>query len=256
MRWADASPALVSKVVSALQKADVRCSVIMPNLLTMRHGFGGSHFKEVNDVEMKCIKSYPGSDMSALKEQLLTAIKNDRAERMKRVKVKTERRAAEEVNALAKLESKVQEEQPEQKPSDESQCTMRSHEVKEQPLEFDVIKNKGLLKNKGGVREGGSTDKENDAKADNGEDLKTGKMNDGDSDSFPTIEAMGKQRLEDFTRSVARAFGRQSMITRQDLVTAPSMLAIKLTDSELAEGLALLEESNKIFISNELVFAI
>lgn len=267
-RWAEAYPALISKVVSALQKTDVRCSIIIPNLLTLRHGFGGNHFKEVNDVEMKNIKAYPGSDMSQLKEQLLLAIKNDRAERARRLKVKVERRAMDDASALPialKLERREKKASDDSiiNASDNSIICRDGHEVEGNSLKFDVMKNKGvplekgdLLRTNGALPEGASqAGKMDDVTAQRVEDVQPGELKDEDLYT-KKVGKMDRQRLEDYVRSAAHAFGRQSMLTRQELTTATTMVELKLTSDEMAEGLAVLEEENKVFISNDLIFAI
>eukprot|EP00746_Dinoflagellata_sp_MGD_P009480 gnl/MRDRNA2_/MRDRNA2_119293_c0_seq1.p1 gnl/MRDRNA2_/MRDRNA2_119293_c0~~gnl/MRDRNA2_/MRDRNA2_119293_c0_seq1.p1 ORF type:complete len:305 (+),score=80.75 gnl/MRDRNA2_/MRDRNA2_119293_c0_seq1:69-983(+) len=269
-RWAEANPALISKVVSALQKSDVRCSIIIPNLLTLRHGFGGNHFKEVNDVEMKNVKAYPGSDMSQLKEQLLLAIKNDRAERAKRPKVKVERRSMEDTAAIPmalKVEMRKKEDTAvvpcalKTEKSDEKSSgdrTIDDHTMKGYPLNLNVTKNKGVPLNKEFLLPSTPEDVA-DKEANKMEDEKPGSIREETQENQDVTEKLGllnAKRLEDFTRSIARAFGRQSMITRQELLIAPSVVEMKLTDDEMAEGLTVLEEQNKIFVSNDLIFAI
>eukprot|EP00927_Polykrikos_kofoidii_P023039 TRINITY_DN2133_c0_g1_i2.p1 TRINITY_DN2133_c0_g1~~TRINITY_DN2133_c0_g1_i2.p1 ORF type:complete len:371 (-),score=58.18 TRINITY_DN2133_c0_g1_i2:290-1402(-) len=75
-RWSDATPALVSKVTTSLQATDARITVLVPNLLCLKHAFGGRAFKEVHDLKTSEIKPYAGGEHAMLKEALLRAIRD------------------------------------------------------------------------------------------------------------------------------------------------------------------------------------
>lgn len=75
-RWRDAVPALVSKV-----ETDLHVSVLVPNLLTLRHDFRGRPFRALSGLELCQIRPYQGSDQPMLKDALLRAVQTLAASR-------------------------------------------------------------------------------------------------------------------------------------------------------------------------------
>jgi len=73
-KWSDATAALVSKVSFGLTPEDMRVSVILPNVLTLRCGFGGTGFTELTCLPLSDVRPYCGSDLPKLKQTLLKAV--------------------------------------------------------------------------------------------------------------------------------------------------------------------------------------
>merc|ERR1711971_292325 len=76
-QWSNATAALVSQVSVGSDPGDTRVTVILPRLLTLRCGFGGSGFKELEGLPLSEIRPYSGTDLPKLKGDLLRAVQEE-----------------------------------------------------------------------------------------------------------------------------------------------------------------------------------
>lgn len=81
-----ATAALVSGVETAMapddvSKVTISFTLLVPNMLTLQHGFGGARFKELHRVPLNAIRPYRGNDKALLRERLLEAMRAEFASR-------------------------------------------------------------------------------------------------------------------------------------------------------------------------------
>merc|ERR1719375_2810415 len=73
-RWANATPALVSGL-SLGEDGQTRVDVVVPNLLALRHGFGGRGFHELSNLPLSWVRPHVSGNLPQLKQQLLEAVR-------------------------------------------------------------------------------------------------------------------------------------------------------------------------------------
>mmetsp|Transcript_67693 Transcript_67693/g.147443 ORF Transcript_67693/g.147443 Transcript_67693/m.147443 type:complete len:287 (+) Transcript_67693:172-1032(+) len=116
--WADAIPALVTRVSVGLEEKDATVDLVAPNRLALMHGFGGKGYLEMPAVKLQNVRPYEG-DPASLRLALLKAIRDSRFH-------------AKSTKAPADMEEDEDEEEEEKQEQEQEQGQMQEQEQQPQ----------------------------------------------------------------------------------------------------------------------------
>jgi len=247
-RWRDAVPALVSAI-----DAETCVSVLVPNLLALRHDFrGGRAFRALSGLELSQIRPYQGSDQPMLKDALLRAVQEVAASRkMSHPSPTADVDLGETDSSHASTEQQesnvgapsafAAEPAVGDMPAQPATPVPRKRKVLERkttppkPCEPELstfVANKIVELAKPPVAEGSTT--------------------------APARARLSRKRVDEITVVIARAFATwgDSTLTRAEVGAIVQECGLDVSSAELESTLLHLDKNNKVFLTGELVIRI